>query len=77
MSGTSVDAIDCALVSCQDTETEVLTTYEHPIPQRLKKEIAALSQPGANEIERMGVLDRELGALFASAALSLLKKCPR
>ena len=73
MSGTSVDAIDCALVSCQGCEAEVLTTYEYPIPQRLKNEIAALSQPGANEIERMGVLDRELGGLFASAALSLLK----
>jgi anhydro-N-acetylmuramic acid kinase len=73
MSGTSVDAIDCALMSCQGCEAEVLATCEYPIPQRLKNEIAALSQPGANEIERMGVLDRELGALFASAALSLLK----
>ena len=73
MSGTSVDAIDCALVSCQSGNAEVLTTCEYPIPQHLKHDIAALSQPGADEIERMGVLDRELGALFAGAALSLLK----
>lgn len=72
MSGTSVDAIDCALVRCGDDGIELLTTHEHVIPTGIKKKIAALSHPGPDEIDLMGVLDRQLGQLFAEATLQLL-----
>ena len=72
MSGTSVDAIDSALVRCDGAQTELLATHEHPIPEQTRNRIASLSQPGSNEIERMGVLDRELGKLFAAATNELL-----
>ncbi len=72
MSGTSVDAIDSALVKCSADRLELRATHEHPIPAEIKGRIAALSHSGADEIERMGVLDRELGALFADAVLQLL-----
>jgi len=72
MSGTSVDAIDSALVRCTAIDTAILATHEHPIPSQIKEQIAALSHSAADEIERMGVLDRELGQLFADAALQLL-----
>lgn len=72
MSGTSVDAIDCALARCGEPDCELVATHEHPIPPDTRAEIAALSQPGANEIDRMGALDRELGRLFAEATLALL-----
>lgn len=73
MSGTSVDSIDCALVRCEAGGIDLLATHEHPIPEALRREIAAISQPGDNEIERLGVLDRQLGLLFAEASLALLE----
>lgn len=72
MSGTSVDAIDSALVRCDDNSVEIIATHEHPIPREYKQQIAAISHSGPDEIERMGILDRELGRLFAEAALQLL-----
>lgn len=72
MSGTSVDAIDSALVHCDDGKIELLSTHQHDIPPPTREKIAALSHSGADEIERMGVLDRELALLFAAATLELL-----
>jgi anhydro-N-acetylmuramic acid kinase len=72
MSGTSVDAIDCALARCDDDAFELIATHEHAIPPGIRERVAALSHPGADEINRMGVLDRELGRLFAEATLALL-----
>jgi anhydro-N-acetylmuramic acid kinase len=72
MSGTSVDAIDSALVRCGNAGVEILATHSHPIPANIKKQISAISHSGSDEIERMGVLDRELGLIFAHAALELM-----
>ena len=72
MSGTSVDAIDSVIVRCGPAGVEILATHQHAIPPALKQQIAAISHAGDNEIERMGVLDRELGQLFAEATLQLL-----
>lgn len=72
MSGTSVDAIDSALVCCRHNGLEILATHQHAIPLRYKQQIAAISHSGPDEIERLGILDRELGRLFAEATLTLL-----
>ncbi|HEY6130995.1 MAG TPA: anhydro-N-acetylmuramic acid kinase [Halioglobus sp.] len=72
MSGTSVDAIDSALVRCRDKKVDIIATHQHPIPLETKKQIATISHSGPDEIERMGVLDRKLGLLFAEATLQLL-----
>lgn len=72
MSGTSVDAIDSALVRCRDSSVEILATHQHTLPPKYKQQIAAISHSGPDEIERMGILDRELGRLFAEATLQLL-----
>ena len=72
MSGTSIDGIDSALVQCEQNNTSLLATHEHPIPADTVERIAAISHSGDNEIERMGRLDRELGLLFAQATMSLL-----
>jgi anhydro-N-acetylmuramic acid kinase len=72
MSGTSIDAIDAALVRCTGQGCELLATLEHPIGPELRDAIANISQPGDNEIERLGQLDRQLGNLFAEAVLGLL-----
>ena len=73
MSGTSVDAIDSALIQrSADDSVELLATHQHAIPPATKDRIAAISHTGPDEIERMGALDRELGLLFADATMDLL-----
>ncbi|MFU8765277.1 MAG: anhydro-N-acetylmuramic acid kinase [Haliea sp.] len=72
MSGTSLDAIDVALVRCIPGSCELLATLEYPIAPEMRRAIAAISNPGDDEIERLGLLDRELGILFAKAVLALL-----
>lgn len=72
MSGTSVDAVDSALLRCDGNRAELLHTREHPIDPDLRQRVAAISHSGDDEIERLGVLDRELGELFGAATLALL-----
>ena len=74
MSGTSVDAIDSALISCGGRQMQLLATHEHDIPSSTKACIASLSHSGPDEIERLGPLDRDLGRQFAAAALALADK---
>ncbi len=74
MSGTSVDGIDSALVSCHGERVALLATHQHELPGPVRRQIADISHSGPDEIERMGPLDRELGNLFAAAALALLTK---
>ena len=75
MSGTSVDGIDAALVSVPATGPLTLqATHQHPFPPDVRDAIQALLQPGANEIDRVGVLDMRLGELFAQAVQALLHK---
>ena len=74
MSGTSIDAVDCALLNCTGDHVSLLATHEHAIPGDLRQRIADISRCGTTEIERMGALDRELGQLFAAAALDLLEQ---
>ena len=72
MSGTSVDAVDCALARCDNDAFELIATREHAIPSEIREQVAALSHPGVDEINRMGALDRQMGQLFAEATLALL-----
>ena len=71
MSGTSVDAIDAALIDLSG-DVQLLASLEHPIPTALREEIQDLSHTGSDEIERMGRLDRKLGQLFGDAVIALL-----
>ncbi len=73
MSGTSCDSIDAVLVSFEGGTPNSLHTHSHPIPPELKQKILELSQPGSNEIDRMGQLDRELGIAFAEASIALIE----
>ncbi len=77
MSGTSVDGIDSALVSCHGEQLALIATHQHELPEAVRQRIADISHSGTDEVERMGPLDRELGRLFAAAALALLAKSGR
>jgi anhydro-N-acetylmuramic acid kinase len=72
MSGTSMDGIDSAIIRCEDNHISQVHSLEHAISDDMRGRIAAISQPGDDEIERMGRLDRELGQLFAEAVNALL-----
>lgn len=73
MSGTSADAIDAALVDVQLTP-QLIAHHTLQLPANTRQQIHALSVPSDNEIDRMGLLDTELGKLFAQTSLELLTK---
>lgn len=72
MSGTSLDAVDAALVNLQTTP-RLIATHEAPLPQDLAADLRALSQ-GQLELQSFGRLDTSLGELFAEAVLELLRR---
>ena len=74
MSGTSIDSIDAALVDLSSATATLKTSHSEAITPSLRQQIIDLCSPGANEIERMGALDRQLGVLFARAVQHLLAK---
>ena len=74
MSGTSLDGIDAAVVGLSGDDVELISFETCALKDKLKEPILRLNQSSLNEIESMGVLDRELGFEFASAALSVIKK---
>jgi anhydro-N-acetylmuramic acid kinase len=74
MSGTSMDAIDAALVDFAPGTPRLVAAINHPLPETLHAELSALCQSGADEIERLGRADVALGEVFAAAALRLLEQ---
>ena len=76
ISGTSIDAIDAALVDFSQPQPKLLQTHSHKIPSQLRENIATLCTPttSINEIDLLGETDSALGELFAEATLTLLKK---
>jgi len=72
MSGTSLDAIDAALVSFADERPVLHHAINYPLSESLRDDIRALCTPGDNEIDRMGQLDIVLGNTFAAAVKQLL-----
>ncbi|MDC0598728.1 anhydro-N-acetylmuramic acid kinase [Gammaproteobacteria bacterium] len=74
ISGTSMDAIDCALVDFQATQPKLLDFLELPIPLELKATLLNLCGDGQNQIEALGTADVMLAKLFSQAALTILKR---
>ncbi len=73
MSGTSLDAVDAALISIDNDHIELVHSLSTTLPSSLKTQILKLCNGTTAEIELMGQLDRELGELFAHAALDLCR----
>lgn len=77
MSGTSVDGIDAALAEFElpapgEARMRLLAGRTYPLPEAVREAIFALFEDGAGSLERLALLDQELGVLFAEAALALL-----
>ena len=71
MSGTSMDAVDAALVDMADG-VRLVASHSIPMPAVMREQLTALCRSGPDEIERLGRLDAELGLLFARAANGVL-----
>ncbi|MGN6562715.1 MAG: anhydro-N-acetylmuramic acid kinase, partial [Thermomicrobiales bacterium] len=79
MSGTSVDAIDAALVRIRPTadgqrrHIEVLATAETPFAPPVRQAIFDLFPPNPAPVAAVARLDFLLGEAFATAALALIR----
>lgn len=71
LSGTSVDAVDAALVRF-GARIELVATHTLPYPPALRAELLRLAVPGENEIDRLGSADVAVGRHFAQAVNELL-----
>ncbi len=71
MSGTSLDAVDAALISIADNNIQLVQNHSATLPAPLKAKLLTLCGGTTAEIEILGQVDRELGKLFAHAALDL------
>lgn len=74
MSGTSLDGVDVVLVDFGSECPKLIASALLPFPAPLRAELSAISQPGANEIERLGLLEADLADTYATAVDTLLKK---
>ena len=75
LSGSSMDAVDAALVSFEDpNQPKLLYTETYPIPADFKSQCLKLSQHGQGSIDEFGSLDAMAGELFSAAVLHLLKQ---
>jgi len=72
MSGTSCDGMDVAIVRMAE-KPQLVCFNEYSMPEELREPILRLSEPGLNEIDPMGELDRALGTAFADAALRTIE----
>ena len=72
MSGTSMDGID--LVATTFDPLQLHATLTVPFPDDLREELLALSQPGDNEIERMGTADVAFARLIGESVLQLIEE---
>jgi len=73
MSGTSADGMDVAIVRIGTDGRPALEYYrEHPMPEKLREPILRLAEPGMDEIDALGELDRALGQAIARAVLTTI-----
>lgn len=72
LSGTSMDAIDAALVELEPLR--LLTTYTDPLPSALRQQLFTLVERRTTSLEDLGTLDTQIGRLFAEATIQLLIK---
>ena len=73
ISGTSMDAVDAALVVLGEGSGRIVATHSAPIPADMKRELHTLSQDPSQAAVRFWSADVRLGSVFASAALDLLE----
>lgn len=74
MSGTSMDAVDAVLVDLSGKNPKTIAHHQEFIPTDLHIALLTLCQRSENEINLMGIVDVQVGKLFAAAANAVLAK---
>lgn len=72
MSGTSLDAIDAALIQFDNDRPQIRHQISHPIPQELRHRLLALCEGCDQELDQFGLADRHMGMLLADAVAALI-----
>ena len=67
ISGTSMDAIDCALVSLAEDQPRPIASRTHPLDEDLRIGILALCEGKAVPASEVGRLDARMGSAFTGA----------
>jgi anhydro-N-acetylmuramic acid kinase len=74
ISGTSMDAIDAALVDFDVVPLRIIATSATPFAPALKRRLSALIESaGSVALDEVGQIDAELGRAFAQAAVELMQ----
>ncbi len=74
MSGTSMDAIDVALLDFSNDNCKLIASHSHSFPDGLKQELQQLIQSETLNLRDFGTLDAQLGRTFADAANQLIQQ---
>lgn len=74
LSGTSMDAIDAALVDFSNPKPNLIHAINHPIPENFRTRCLQITQEGQCSLDEYGCLDVEAGEIFANAAKELLQQ---
>lgn len=74
MSGTSVDGIDAAVIAIEKGAIELLAYHESPWPQDVADTIHQLCHATEVNLNLLGQVHRQLGTLFAQAALEVMQQ---
>lgn len=75
MSGTSMDAVDCALVDLGVSDSNYLLDFiTVELPAEFRAQLEVLCQQPRISLRQLGEADITMAELFASAALSIIEK---
>ena len=75
MSGTSMDAVDAALVEIDTAELKFISSVSLPYPHELQQELRAAIRPDTRlSLHEIGSLDAWVAEFFASACKAVLKQ---
>src|SRR4051812_46966349 len=75
MSGTSLDGADAALVDFASARPHTLGFASVAFSDSLRDDVLALCAPGRDDVERSGIVARELADLYATAVADVLRGC--
>ena len=74
MTGTSVDGLDLALIEVDDSGAiTIVAAATRPLPELLRRDLLALSQPEDDDIDLLGSCDQALGLFTATAVNAFIE----
>lgn len=75
LSGTSIDAIDLALIAVdKNKKLQLIASYQQEIPIHLQQQLQQLCLPQHNELVHFGQADREFSMVTSQGVLQLLQQ---